>query len=164
MAWLQQPLIRACRGAAGRRAMSAAVTKADVVIVGSGIMGLNIAYQLKKRDPTLAVTILEQSRDLGFGSSGYSTGFQRIFYTFDTTMQFAATGTQVSGERSRPFSREIASFGFFGFQVSGLVCGVSKPVKVSWVMRSDSREWCAWSLGLRCGVQGVRLQVGAFRV
>jgi len=110
MAWLQQPLIRACRGAAGRRAMSAAATTADVVIVGSGIMGLNIAYQLKKRDPTLAVTILEQAGDLGFGSSGYSTGFQRIFYTFDTTMQFAATGTQVIGKRDRPFSREIASF------------------------------------------------------
>jgi len=98
MAWVQRPLLKACGGAAGRREMSAAATKADVIIVGSGIMGLNIAFQIKKRDPTLAVTVLEQAADLGFGSSGYSTGFQRIFYTFDTTMQFAVTGTQAYKE------------------------------------------------------------------
>lgn len=116
MAWVQRPLLKACggaagrratpllqafRGAAGRREMSAAATKADVIIVGSGIMGLNIAFQIKKRDPTLAVTVLEQAADLGFGSSGYSTGFQRIFYTFDTTMQFAVTGTQVIDSQPR---------------------------------------------------------------
>mmetsp|Transcript_19913 Transcript_19913/g.60411 ORF Transcript_19913/g.60411 Transcript_19913/m.60411 type:complete len:479 (-) Transcript_19913:2148-3584(-) len=49
---------------------------ADAVIVGAGIMGLNIAYQLRRRDPNAKIVVLEQAPVLGFGSSGYSTGFQ----------------------------------------------------------------------------------------
>lgn len=49
---------------------------ADAVVVGAGIMGLNIAYQLRRRDPHAKIVVLEQAPALGFGSSGYSTGFQ----------------------------------------------------------------------------------------
>jgi len=45
-------------------------------VVGAGIMGLNIAYQLRRRDPHAKIVVLEQAPALGFGSSGYSTGFQ----------------------------------------------------------------------------------------
>ena len=69
-------------------------SQSDVVIVGGGIMGLNIAYQLRRRDPSLSVTILERAAALGNGSSGYSTGFQRAYYSFDETMQFALDGIE----------------------------------------------------------------------
>jgi glycine/D-amino acid oxidase-like deaminating enzyme len=64
----------------------------DTVIAGAGIMGLNIAYQLKRRDPSHQVLVLESADVLGRGSSGYSTGFQRAYYSFDNTMEFALTG------------------------------------------------------------------------
>jgi len=66
--------------------------QADVCIAGAGIMGMNIAYQLKRRDPTLHVVILERAPALGYGSSGYSTGFLRAFYSFDHTMELALDG------------------------------------------------------------------------
>ena len=61
----------------------------DTLVVGGGVMGLNIAYQLKRRDPAHEVTVLEAAPALGAGSSGYSTGFQRAYYSFDETMGFA---------------------------------------------------------------------------
>ncbi|KAJ1624276.1 FAD dependent oxidoreductase-domain-containing protein [Pavlovales sp. CCMP2436] len=81
--------------AAGGLRGSAAYTPAvahDVVIAGAGIMGLNIAYQLKRRAPELSVLVLESAPGLGHGSSGYSTGFQRAYYSFDETMQLALDG------------------------------------------------------------------------
>ena len=71
---------------------AAAASTADVVIAGAGIMGLNIAYQLKRRAPEMRVVVLERERALGHGSSGYSTGFQRAYYSFDETMQLALDG------------------------------------------------------------------------
>ena len=59
-------------------------------------MGLNIAYQLRRRDPNLSVLILERAPALGFGSSGYSTGFQRAYYSFDETMRFALDGSPLT--------------------------------------------------------------------
>ena len=63
-----------------------------MIIVGAGIMGLNIAYQLRRRDPAMRITVLERASALGAGSSGYSTGFQRAYYSFDETMGFALDG------------------------------------------------------------------------
>lgn len=71
---------------------SAGGSKSDVIIVGGGIMGLNIAYQLRRRAPDVSVTLLEQAPSIGNGSSGYSTGFQRAFYSKDETMKFALEG------------------------------------------------------------------------
>ena len=73
-------------GSPATRSFSSAAASAEVVIVGSGIMGLNIAYQLRRRDPAMKITVLERASALGFGSSGYSTGFQRAYYSFDETM------------------------------------------------------------------------------
>ena len=78
---------RALRSSPATRSFSSAAASAkDVVIVGSGIMGLNIAYQLRRRDPAMKITVLERASALGAGSSGYSTGFQRAYYSFDETM------------------------------------------------------------------------------
>ena len=77
-----------------RRAASTAKTAkvADVAIVGAGIWGMNTAYQLKRRSPELNVQVFEQAPALGYGSSGYSTGFLRAYYSFDETMALALDG------------------------------------------------------------------------
>ena len=48
--------------------------------------------QLRRRDPSMKITVLESAPALGAGSSGYSTGFQRAYYSFDETMGFALDG------------------------------------------------------------------------
>jgi len=53
---------------------------------------MNTAYQLKRRDPNLKIAIFEQAPGLGYGSSGYSTGFLRAYYSFDETMKLALDG------------------------------------------------------------------------
>lgn len=45
-----------------------------------------------RRAPHLKVTVLERSPSLGRGSSGYSTGFLRAFYSLDETMRLALDG------------------------------------------------------------------------
>eukprot|EP00944_MAST-04C_sp_MAST-4C-sp1_P012470 g12470.t1 len=64
----------------------------DVAIAGAGIMGLSIAYQLKRSYPDLKVVVCERENALGHGSSGWSTGFLRAYYSFDETMQLALDG------------------------------------------------------------------------
>merc|ERR1711871_1813439 len=54
--------------------------------------GLSVAYQLKRRDPSTRVQILEKGTQLGAGSSGWSTGFLRAYYSFDETMKLALDG------------------------------------------------------------------------
>jgi glycine/D-amino acid oxidase-like deaminating enzyme len=77
----------------GARALSTQTGKdVDVVIAGAGIMGLNIAYHLKSRDPGMKVLVLDKAPALGHGSSGWSTGFMRAFYSFDDTMRLALDG------------------------------------------------------------------------
>ena len=78
--------------APARGMATAAGGGSDVVICGGGIMGLNIAYQLKLRDPSVGVTVLERANALGHGSSGWSTGFMRAFYSFDEQMELALDG------------------------------------------------------------------------
>jgi len=53
---------------------------------------MNIAYQLIRRDPSLTISLHEQAPSLGYGSSGYSTGFLRALYSFDETMELALDG------------------------------------------------------------------------
>lgn len=65
---------------------------ADVVVCGAGIMGLNVAYQMKCCDPKLKVVVYERERCLGHGSSGWSTGFMRAYYSNQNTMQLAVDG------------------------------------------------------------------------
>ena len=79
-------------GSRGLSSSASAGEKADVVICGGGIMGLNIAYQLKSRDAGMRVVVLEKAPALGHGSSGWSTGFMRAFYSVDETMRLALDG------------------------------------------------------------------------
>ena len=66
--WLDQLGSRPSRpGLAGDR-------EADVCIIGGGFTGLWTAYELKRADPSLVVTVLEAQR-VGFGASGRNGGW-----------------------------------------------------------------------------------------
>ena len=66
----------------------------DVAIIGAGINGMSIAYQLQRRSPSTSIALFEQAPSLGYGSSGYSTGFLRALYSFDETMELALDGIE----------------------------------------------------------------------
>ncbi|WP_406456565.1 FAD-binding oxidoreductase [Streptomyces sp. NBC_01622] len=61
-------------GLPSRREPLAGDASADVVIVGGGYTGLWTAYYLKKADPSLRVTVLEQ-KFCGYGASGRNGGW-----------------------------------------------------------------------------------------
>jgi L-2-hydroxyglutarate oxidase LhgO len=48
--------------------------RADVVIIGGGLLGLASAYQLLTRKPDLRVTILEQESEIAAHQSGHNSG------------------------------------------------------------------------------------------
>jgi glycine/D-amino acid oxidase-like deaminating enzyme len=53
--------------------------EADVVIVGGGYTGLWTAIELKRRDPSLRVTVLE-AEHVGYGPSGRNGGFLETYW------------------------------------------------------------------------------------
>ena len=55
-------------------------------------MGLNVAYQLLRRDPRLKVKIFERSNSVTNGSSGASSSILRTYYTHVEMSQFAVDG------------------------------------------------------------------------
>ena len=63
----------------------------DVVIVGAGVIGLNIAYQLSRRS-ALRIAVLEKGRAVGEGSSGASSAICRHLYTHDEMITLARDG------------------------------------------------------------------------
>ena len=46
----------------------------DICIMGAGIVGLSVAYQISKRYPLLSITIIEKESDVGMHSSGRNSG------------------------------------------------------------------------------------------
>ena len=70
---LLPPFCHFCPQVQHKRHFSASATQSyDTVIIGAGIMGLNIAYQLKRRNPDHSVLLLESTSQLG-------NGFLRLF-------------------------------------------------------------------------------------
>jgi glycine/D-amino acid oxidase-like deaminating enzyme len=63
----------------------------EVVIVGAGIIGLNIAWQLSRRGMR-NIVVLEQGAAPGEGSTGASSAVLRHRYTFDEVVHFARDG------------------------------------------------------------------------
>jgi len=49
-------------------------TTADICILGSGMVGLSIAHQLKERYPSLNITIIDKESEVGRHSSGRNSG------------------------------------------------------------------------------------------
>ncbi len=67
---------------------------ADVVIIGGGIMGMAIAYQIARRS-TMSVIVLEKGSGLGEGSTGGSSAITRQRYTKAESVRIARDGNVV---------------------------------------------------------------------
>ncbi|MEH6590624.1 MAG: FAD-dependent oxidoreductase [Halioglobus sp.] len=65
--------------------------KVDVVIIGAGIIGLSIAFQVARRS-SLRVLVLEKAAAVGEGSTGASSAVCRHRYSAEQMVQFAAGG------------------------------------------------------------------------
>ncbi|MCZ6618198.1 MAG: FAD-dependent oxidoreductase [Gammaproteobacteria bacterium] len=63
----------------------------DVVVVGAGIIGLSIAYQLARRS-RLKILVLEKGKTPAEGSTGASSSILRRRYSFDEMVQLAGDG------------------------------------------------------------------------
>jgi sarcosine oxidase subunit beta len=67
------------------------VNKADVVIVGAGIVGLSIAWQLHRRG-SRRIFVLEKGVGVGEGSTGASSAICRFRYTDERMIRLAREG------------------------------------------------------------------------
>ncbi len=63
----------------------------DVIVVGAGIIGLSIAWQLARRS-NLSVLVLDKGTGLGEGSTGASSAVCRHRYTLDCMVELACDG------------------------------------------------------------------------
>lgn len=77
----------------------------DYLIVGAGIVGLTVAWELKRRDPATRILILEKEPDVGYHASGRNSGVLHsgIYYAADTLKaKYCSTGAA----RMRAFAAE----------------------------------------------------------
>jgi sarcosine oxidase subunit beta len=65
--------------------------KFDIVIVGAGIVGLSIAWQLARRS-SLKIAVLEKGAGVGEGSTGASSAVCRFRYSIDEVVHLARDG------------------------------------------------------------------------
>lgn len=65
--------------------------KADIVIVGAGIMGLSIAHQIARR-ASRRIVVLEKAPNVGEGSTGASCAILRQRYTHPESIMLARDG------------------------------------------------------------------------
>jgi glycine/D-amino acid oxidase-like deaminating enzyme len=63
----------------------------DVIIIGAGIIGLSIGWQLARRSK-LSILVLEKGAGLGEGSTGASSAVCRHRYSLDTMVELARDG------------------------------------------------------------------------
>lgn len=58
----------------------------DIAILGSGMVGMALAYQLSERDPNLSITLIDKENEIGTHSSGRNSGVLHagIYYPPDT--------------------------------------------------------------------------------
>jgi glycine/D-amino acid oxidase-like deaminating enzyme len=63
----------------------------DVAIVGAGIIGLSIAWQLARRS-NLRIAVVEKGAAVGEGSTGASSAICRVRYSIDETLVLARDG------------------------------------------------------------------------
>ena len=74
--------------------MAEARRSAAVVVIGAGIVGLSIAYQLARRDGG-RVIVLEKGTGVAEGSTGASSACIRLRYTNSEVIRLAQTGMEI---------------------------------------------------------------------
>ena len=67
-------------------------SKADVVIIGGGVMGCSILFNLARRGVT--DTVLVEKESLGAGSTGRSSGIVRMHYSSEVNARLALTSLE----------------------------------------------------------------------
>lgn len=102
---------------------------ADVVIVGGGIMGMSIAYQIARRS-AMSVIVLEKGASLGEGSTGGSSAITRQRYSRAESVRVARDGNVIWRNWS---------------EYTGLSDPVGRfhPIGVLWMMKEDVSEVAA---------------------
>ena len=81
------------------------VKTCDYLIIGAGIVGLTVAWELKKRHPKANVLVLEKEADVGKHASGRNSGVMHsgVYYGSDT---LKAKVCSDGAARMRDFARE----------------------------------------------------------
>ena len=64
---------------------------ADVVVVGAGIVGLSVAWQIRRRSD-LRVVVVDKAANVAEGSTGASSAILRYRYSHDETIRLARDG------------------------------------------------------------------------
>ena len=73
----------------------------DYLIVGSGIIGMTIAYELKTRDPSLKIAIIDKEKDVAKHASGRNSGVLHagFYYSADSLKaKFTVNGNKMMKE------------------------------------------------------------------
>ncbi len=82
----------------------------DVAIVGGGFTGLWCARELKRRDPTLRVVVLEKEV-CGFGASGRNGGWASALYPLSDGAVVARHGHDAQRALSQELERAVVALG-----------------------------------------------------
>ena len=72
------------------------MTSADIVIIGSGVIGVSIAYQLARRGATNVIVL--ESDTLASGSSGRAMGGIRQQFANELDIRFSQEGVRFYSE------------------------------------------------------------------
>lgn len=137
--WLQQALEAEVNHAGGRRDLAVPDgerLRADVAIVGGGFCGLWTALELRARDPSARIVLLEA--DLcGAGASGRNGGFAMTWWSKFPTL-LALAGPERALALARRSSEAVARIGSFvaaeglegAFSLDGWLWAATNPSQV----------------------------------
>ena len=140
--------------------------KFDVVVIGAGIGGGSLTYNLLKQGFTGSILVVDQGETVAAGATSHSAGGFRNLYTTSINMQISNTGIEILGRFKEDMGMAI------GFEKNGYLFnyydaewrqmgGVAEILKANHVnfqlLTPDQVE--AKIPGLRCGVDHIDPEV-----
>ena len=69
----------------------------DVVIVGGGVMGCSVAYELSRADQDLRIAVVERDPSYARASSALSVGNARVQFTLQQNIEISQYALQIFG-------------------------------------------------------------------